>query len=573
MAKTDYLKELLGFIYGKDDADSLLSRLVSRIEARVAGIHPPASRVKGSLPLDQKDAFMITYGDQFQDQLRPSLQCLEEFAQKRLAGCMSGIHILPFFPYTSDDGFSISDYKAVHDGWGDWPEISSIGASFRLMSDLVLNHCSASHEWFQAFLRDEEEYRDFFITEDPETDLSMVVRPRALPLLTPFETDAGVRHVWTTFSADQVDLNFGNPQVLIEMVDVFLFHVEMGVQIIRLDAIAYLWKEIGHSCLHHPKTHAVVKLFREVVKQYVPWVLILTETNVPHKENISYFGNGEDEAQMIYQFSLPPLTLDAFLRQDAGHLRDWAATLPPVDGKTTYFNFMASHDGVGVTPAHGILSDDELAGLLSSVEERGGRVSYKATATGKIPYEMNINYCDAVAGDVDDPEMKAEKFIASQSILLAMPGVPGIYVHSLIGSGNWTEGMELTGMNRTINRQKLDLETVSAELDHKGSLRSRIFSYYTRLLTIRRGLKAFDPSSPFGILEADGPVFAVSRGAEGKPGRIICLVNVSDSPSLWKVDPASGIGDAADDLVGGSRVAAEDGSIRLAPYQVLWLSI
>lgn len=561
---------LIEEIYGREESNRITAKLIARIEERMPWIKKPETGGKGKLPLNQEDAFMITYGDQFRREGNLPLNCLKEFADAKLKGILSGVHILPFFPYTSDDGFSISDYLAVHEGWGDWEEVAAIGASYKLMSDLVLNHCSVSHPWFQGFLADHPRYREFFISVDPDTDLSMIVRPRALPLLTPFETAAGTKHVWTTFSADQVDLNFANPEVLIEMVDIFLFHVQMGIQVIRLDAIAYLWKEIGHPSIHHPKTHAVVKLYREIVNQYLPWVLILTETNVPHKENISYFGDGTDEAQMIYQFSLPPLTLDAFLREDAGYLRDWAGTLPPSDGRTTYFNFMASHDGVGMTPTHGILSDAEQEALIRSVEERGGLVSYKATADGKIPYELNINYRDAVAGDKTDPQQMAAKFVASQSILLAMPGVPGIYVHSLIGSGNWREGVAETGMNRTINRQKLNLDRVITELADPSHPRSMIYEAYTKLISIRRTRSAFDPAAPFAILPAEGPVFALSRGGEGYDW-VVCLVNIGSDPSEWAVPADLGLGSKAEDLVSGETLQFAGGRIRLDPYQVIWL--
>jgi glucosylglycerate phosphorylase len=567
---SESVRELVGFIYGPEKEEAVCSSLLERVKKRVARITAPPTRGEGSLPLDEADSFMITYGDQFRRPGTLPLECLKEFCEEKLTGVLSGVHILPFFPYTSDDGFSIADYTKVHPDWGGWKQVSGIGTSFKLMSDLVLNHCSASHRWFKGFLEDDPRYRDFFISVDPDTDLSTIVRPRALPLLTPFETAAGTKHVWTTFSADQVDLNFACPDVLIEMIDVFLFHVQMGVQVIRLDAIAYLWKEIGHPSIHHPKTHAVVRLFRAIVEEYVPWVIILTETNVPHKENISYFGTGDDEAHMIYQFSLPPLTLDAFRREDAGHLRDWAATLPPVDGRTTYFNFLASHDGVGVTPAHGILSDQELEGLIRSVEERGGLVSYKAVKEGKVPYELNINYRDAVAGDQTEPRQTAAQFIAAQSILLAMPGVPGIYVHSLIGSGNWSEGVKETGMNRTINRRKLQLDQVLQELSDPASLEARIFKGYTNMLKVRRERPAFHPASPFLVLKADGPVFGLLRGDEER-GRVVCLVNSSSRPAQWKVDPAAKLKGVLTDCINGGSFTVAAGSITLEPFQVLWL--
>ncbi len=568
---SERIRELIEEIYGKERSDEVYRRLMAGIKERLESIEPPAVRGSGDLPLSEEDAFVITYGDQFRKDKAEPLKVLGEFAGRFLQGIVSGIHILPFFPYTSDDGFSVSDYRQVNPAWGTWDDIRRIGTEFRLMSDLVLNHCSVSNEWFKRFLKGEGKYADYFITADKDEDLSMVARPRALPLLTPFETPGKTLYVWTTFSADQVDLNFGSPEVLIEMIDIFLFHVRNGIQVIRLDAIAYLWKEPGHSCIHHPKTHAVVKLFRAVVDEFVPWVVIITETNVPHRENVSYFGNGTDEAHMVYQFALPPLVLDAFLREDAGHLRDWAATLPPPDGRTTYFNFLASHDGVGLLPAHGILSEEELEGLINSVRNRGGLISYKAGASGNIPYEMNINYCDAVAETTLPVETRVRKFLASQAFLLIMPGVPGIYIHSIIGSGNWREGVEITGMNRTINRRKLDLEETSAELERKGSLRNLVYTGYAAMLEVRRTRRAFHPAASFRILPAAGPLFAAERVSPEGSERLVCVVNTSGGRVEYPMPADFKVTAVADILTLREIPLSAGGTVSVPPYGVLWL--
>jgi sucrose phosphorylase len=396
------------------------------------------------------------------------------------------------------------------------------------MADLVLNHCSVQSEWFQKYLEWDEKYKDFFITVEPGTDLSSVFRPRALPLLTPFSTADGEKLVWTTFSSDQVDLNYSNPEVLIEMISILFYYIQMGIQIIRLDAVAFLWKETGHTCLHHEKTHAVVKLFREIIKNYAPWVIIITETNVPHKDNLSYFGSGSDEAQMVYQFALPPLTLDAFIREDASHLREWAgSSLDKPSDTVSFFNFHASHDGVGVLPAKGILNESEIKNLLSTVEDRGGLISYKATKEGDIPYELNINYFSAIAGNEEDKDTAVNKFLSSQSVILAMTGMPGIYVHSLLGSVNYSEGVPVTGMNRTINREKLDYNKLEKELADPGTVRSRVLNGYKKMLDARRKEASFSPEGKQVILDASGPLLAVLRISPDGSEQVLCLVNVS----------------------------------------------
>jgi len=520
------IDNLLFFIYGRELAAEYSPRLEAIMGEAERKIAAPTHRGTGRLPMDHTDALLITYGDSLQSPGQKPLETLLDFANNNLRDIFSGVHILPFFPYSSDDGFSIIDYYEVNPELGTWKEIREIGSVFKIMSDLVLNHCSVQNEWFRRFLEDDPDYRDYFLNIDPSVDLSMIVRPRTHPLLTEFASESGPKHVWTTFSADQVDLNFGSPKVLLEMIKVLLFHVQQGVQIIRLDAIAYLWKEIGHPSIHHEKTHAAVKLFRAVLERVAPWVVIITETNVPHRENISYFGDMDDEAHMIYQFSLPPLVLDAFLRKDSRHLQRWAAALPDTGGRTTFFNFLASHDGIGLLPAAGILEPAEIDGLVENTRDRGGFINYKATPAGNIPYEMNITYLDAVAERSLPVSERAKKFLASQAIMLMLQGVPGIYIHSLLGSGNYPVGVKMTGQNRTINREKLAYDKIATELDSPGSLRNLVFNGFQAMLLARRSSPCFDPAGRMEILPTPSPVLALLRRAPDRRDCIIAMVNL-----------------------------------------------
>lgn len=572
--------ELLEEIYGAAVGRSTAERLAKLLSEGSAKLTPPPSAgaaraacgpaADSGLPLDERDAVLITYGDQLREPGRAPLRTLATFAERYLDGAISSIHILPFFPSTSDDGFAVSDYESVDPGLGGWEEIEEIAAHRRLMTDLVLNHCSASHRWFRGFLSGDERFTDYFLSVAPGTDLSSVIRPRALPLLTPFETPSGTRHLWTTFSSDQIDLNYANPELLLEMIRVLFGYVRHGAQIVRLDAIAYLWKEIGHPSIHHPKTHAVVRLLRSLLTRYAPWVLLITETNVPHEENLSYLGEGDDEAQMVYQFALPPLVLDAVLREDAGHLRRWASGLPQGLASATYFNFLASHDGIGLLPVRNILTSDELSGVVEATKERGGLVSYRATPSGEVPYELNISYRDAVAEEGLPEQERARKFLASQAVLLSLLGVPGIYIHSLLGSGNWREGAESTGRNRSINREKLAYPALEAELRREGSLRRRIFDGYLRMLRVRQR-PAFHPAGEQVVLPVEGPLFALLRRSPDGSDSVVCAINLSSRPQSIVVDPAF-----REELIDGGtlegRIERGGRRLSLAPWQVAWLA-
>lgn len=579
----DIVKQLLEKIYSdtlKADAwQNLLEEYSDKWRTRQAY----TTKESTSDICDETLSVLITYGDSLiGTKSEKPLKTLLNFLREETQGLVSGVHILPYSPYTSDEGFSVSDYRHVREDLGDWSDIQSIGKCFVLMSDLVLNHCSSKHAWFEKFLQCEKPFDEFFITEDKDVDLSRVVRPRPHFVLSEYKTAEGLRHVWTTFSRDQVDLNYATPRVLFEMLDTMMEYVHIHrARIIRLDAIAYLWKERGTSCIHLEKTHLVVKLMRAFLDEFAFGTLLITETNVPHEENISYFGNG-DEAHMVYQFPLPPLLLHAFVRENTEYICAWAKSLPQPQQKEkqTYFNFCASHDGVGLTPMHGIVPLGEREALIECVKKRGARVSYKATADGEIPYEINVNYLSAIVDPNFEIEKKARVFLASQSVLLAMPGVPGIYIHSLLGSENWTEEVIATGANRSINREKLDACAAQEEIANPENLRYHVFQGYLQLLAARRKSSAFAPYAPMQVLPTRKEIFAFVRGEQGKE-RVLCMVNVTNSDVTQYVDAAlfawkEGCTDlCTDDAVfipmdrdaSGKPVAL----FRMEPYEILWL--
>ncbi len=552
----------LTLLYGAHRAPELLTHVQTLLDQ----YRPRLPKRDGTLT--ERDALLITYGDQIQAPNTPPLQMLKQFSDTHLVGVVSGLHILPFYPWTSDDGFSVADYRAIDPALGSWAHIAALGENFRLMFDGVINHISTHSDWFQAFLRDEAPYRDYFITVDGNPDLSQVVRPRALPLLTPFSTPSGEKKVWTTFSADQIDLNFANSAVLLEILNVLLLYAERGATFIRLDAIAYLWKEIGTTCIHLPQTHEVIQFLRAALNDVSPHIHLVTETNVPHTDNIAYFGDGTNEAQLVYNFALPPLMLHTFRTGDARVLSEWAAGLTLPSAHTTFFNFLASHDGIGLNPVRGILSPADIDALAQQTLAHGGLISYKHNADGsQSPYELNINYFDALSNPhrAEPGAVQVDRFLAAQASMLALVGVPGLYFHSLFGSRGWREGVQQTGRNRTINRQKCDYAVLESELANPASLRAHVFTRYQQLLRVRAASPAFHPHGAQRILDLSPHVFTLERLAPNNPARALCLHNVSAQPQL--VQPPFS---TSTDLITNRTV--NETALTLAPYQVLWLA-
>jgi len=575
------MKAKLEFVYGPElgqqayDSLSELIRKYRYLKERQA-VLPSAQR------LTERDVVLITYGDQVQSGSCSHLQTLHHWLKNRLAGIINTIHILPFYPYTSDDGFSVVDYRQVDPALGSWADVQALHTDFRLMFDGVINHISASSNWFQGFLRGEAPYKDYFIVTDPATDLSQVTRPRALPLLTRFQTSEGEKYLWTTFSPDQLDLNFANPEVFLNIADLLLFYVSQGADLIRLDAIGYMWKEIGTNSIHLPQTHALVQVLRSVLDECAPNTLLITETNVPHRDNISYFGDGKNEAQLVYQFPLVPLVLNALQAEDARHLTDWAAGLEKISDTTTFFNFLASHDGIGVVPARGILNEVEINALVERTLAHGGQVSYKNNPDGsQSPYELNITYFDFLSdpnATIESDEVKISRFLVSQAIMLAMQGVPGIYLHSLLGSHNWLAGLAQTGRARTINREKLNLTDLENSLNDSASHIARVFARYTALLRQRIAQPAFHPNAAQSVLSLPGQasLFSLLRTATDQTTQVLAIHNVSSQPQKF-IASLDTIGLSASpaytDLLSGQTYSPTDNQLNLAvaPYQVLWL--
>ncbi|MBI4226034.1 sugar phosphorylase [Candidatus Roizmanbacteria bacterium] len=577
--------EKLIFLYGEEKAKEVekkLKKIIDEVKAKIV--------CEDRAFWDEKDIFLITYADSFQEidsgqvfrqvfdreaqtesaqdtkQSRSArmttsvtLKTLSKFLDLHLKGAISGVHILPFFPYSSDRGFSVMDYNQVKKEFGSWGDVQEIGKNYRLMADLVLNHVSVKHDWFQKFLAGDEKYWNYFIhfekSNIPHEALKKVFRPRFTSLLSPFQTARGERWVWTTFSVenstDQVDLNYHNPEVLIEIIRVLLNLLAKSIRVFRLDAVAYIWKKLGTDCKNLPEGHAVVSLFRNILDLVCPSAIIITETNVPYEDNITYFGDGQNESQMVYNFSLPPLILNAFYTGKANHLTSWAKMLKSSSDKTTFFNFLSTHDGIGILGAKGILPENQIELLLDQIIENGGKLSERILSTGeRTVYEMNSTWWSALNRKDEMFESAFQKFLTSIAICLALAGVPALYYHLFFGTENNLEGYKKTRIKRDINRKNLNLHQLEKILANKETKEIKVFSAVCKILRTRSLNSAFHPNSKQEILELDNRIFAVLRGED--EDRVLALHNVSRQ----KVE-----------------VKFEDKTYVLEPYGFKWVSL
>ncbi len=564
---------LLNRIYEPAAAERALNGLLTLVAGQSAPIGEGGGyRDRGRLGAG--DVWLIAYADHVSDTPRavpahrPPLQVMAELLDTELAGIVNGVHLLPFYPWTSDDGFAVADHKSVDPALGGWNDVEAIGETHRLMVDAVVNHVSASHAWVREWMAGE---RDGYVMEvDAAFDATRVVRPRTSPLFTPFEgPDGRPRYAWTTFSPDQVDLDYRNPDVLVALTEVLLAYARRGAGVIRLDAVGFLWKTEGTPCIHLPETHAVVKLWRAMLDHCAPGTLLITETNVPHEENISYFGEG-DEAHLVYQFPLAPLVLAAFTWGNAQDLTRWAASLEEPPAGTTFFNFLGSHDGIGMRPAEGLLSPTQVTGLCDLARATGGGVSYRANPDGsQTPYELNTTYIDVLMAVADDGQGVA-RVAAAHAILLALQGVPGLWFGALFGLTNDPEAVRSTGHLRSVNRARVQIDSLRSSLADHGSLAQVVHEALATLVRLRRSHPSFAPRSPQRIIPTPGWLFAVERGPVGR--RVVVVVSVSDRDR--RIQPVQ--------LIGGGwwrdrlqtprpTVMGSSDPMVLPPYGVGWL--
>ncbi len=567
------LTSLIQQVYPALDCEALT-------DAVIAAFWPDGSapRAEGRIPSNdlwnEQDALLITYGNSIIDGAHKPLDLLHDFLLRRMKDVVNGVHILPFFPYTSDDGFAVSDFRAVNPQLGDWPDINRISEDFDLMSDLVLNHVSSQGQWFNSYRQGQAPYDKYFFEASPDDDLKDVVRPRTTPLLQEVETSNGPRHVWCTFSHDQIDVDFRNPEVLLEFLRIIRLHVDNGVQIIRLDAVAFLWKEPGTSSIHLPQTHAIIKLMRVLCDFASEKIILLTETNVPKAENLSYFGH-HDEAHAIYNFPLPPLVLHAVMSGSAHYLRRWQSGMPPAPMGCAFLNFTASHDGIGMRPAEGILPTDEQARMIDTIKDIGGLVSMRALPDGgEAPYEINTTFFEATAQTFDGKDdYHFDRFVCTQTIPMSLEGIPAFYIHSMLGTPNDHAQVKHRGMNRAINRHRWDYPELNARLDDPTSTQSRVLTALSDRLRIRAKQPAFHPNATQFTMPLTDSVFGVWRQSLDRRQSIFALHNVSNQTVTLSHLSMNLIEDEIwYDLISGETINMHKGALKLAPYQCCWIT-
>ncbi len=575
----------LEFLYGAEVAAKWLPEFERIIKVHHAHKSPARlardSMMSAERLFSERDLVLITYADMFRDGSEKPLKTLMRICTGMMEA-PNTLHILPFFPYSSDRGFAIIDYTQVDCNLGDWSDIRQLAGSFKLMFDGVLNHVSSRSQVFQDYLDGRPDAAEYFIAYESPEDLtadqrSKIFRPRTSDILSRFYTINGPRYLWTTFSDDQIDLNYRNPEVLLAATEALLLYVRMGADLLRLDAVTFIWAEPGTECVHLDETHEIVKLLRTVMDIAAPGTALITETNVPHQDNISYFGNGFNEAHMVYNFALPPLVLYTFFAQDSGPLSRWAAGMEPPSDQTHFFNILDTHDGIGLQGAKDILDKNQIDLIVSSAKQNGALVSYKAVkGGGEEPYEINSTWWSVLSDKEANQTMEhqVEKYVASRSISLVLKGVPAIFVHGALATENDWETYNRTKHPRDLNRAYIEADYLEEQFK-TPTLKAQLLLERLRPLHVNRIVhKAFHPNGGQKVLLLHPGVFIVLRTAPDGERRILALTNISNGHCTVHAPKADLEGiDKWRDILGEKEFSADGGKmiITLEPYEVLWL--
>jgi len=524
---------------------------------------------------NESHSVLITYADSIYKNGEATLITLRKLLSKHFGSLSKVVHILPFLKSTSDGGFAVSSYDSLEEKFGDWDDLKSISKNHDLMADLVLNHVSSSHPWVQQFIKSQEPGISNVFSPKQNLDWSNVVRPRSSSLFSQINTDDGPKQVWTTFGPDQIDLNWHNPKMTLEFLNLITTYLSNGIKWLRLDAVGFIWKESGTTCLHLPKAHSIVKLLRVLLNNLLDDGVLITETNVPQKENLSYL-IPDDEAHMAYNFPLPPLLLEAIITSRADILNSWIFDWPILPEDTTLFNFTASHDGVGLRALEGLMNEQRIKDLLINCEKRGGLVSHRRLSNGDDkPYELNISWWSAMEDSSRDAKrFQHERFILSQLLVMALKGVPAFYLPALLASENDIKSFSMTGQRRDLNREKFKSENLSAVLNNPESNANKNLKYLRNAMDVRSELKQFHPCSQMKCLSrgrsdivvikrGKGPesVFAIHNMTENK---INYQLNDNDLPKIIDNDFNT------HDFLTSTKYNCKN--ISLDPFQVIWLS-
>ena len=606
---------LFKMLYGdRPDFTQQMVRLVETLALRYMERAPVlrksdlAREVHYNWFLNQKWVAMALYCDRFADNLQglhDKLPYLQELGVNML-------HVMPILdcpPVNNDGGYAVRDFRKIDSKYGAMKDLESLATALRsremlLVLDVVVNHTSEEHEWAARARQGEKKYQDYYyVFDDREIpDAYEEGMPEIFPVTAPgnFTWDESMgKWVMTVFNNYQWDLNYRNPAVLIEMLDIILFWANKGADILRLDAVAFLWKKIGSTCQNEREAHLLLRLMKDCCQVTAPGVLFIAEAIVAPGEIAKYFGEDaiySKECEIAYNASLMALLWDAVATKNANLLNLGIKNLPEKLERATWLNYVRCHDDIGLGFDD---RDVELAGYDPTLH-RSFLVDYftgrfpSSPARG-MPFGTNLKTGDArisgslaslvglesalESGDEEAINAAIKAITLLHSVILSFGGLPLMYYGDAIGTLNNLEFLSDPATqhdSRWVHRSRFDWDKAEKR-HHSGTVEQRIFSALKKMIALRKELPPFADFDNRHLLLVENPNLLVfyRTDPENCRSRVLAVSNFNVEAQALSIETLLPHGffshGVMTDLYSGERVPVEDGQITIPALSFYWL--
>ena len=543
----------------------------------------------------------MLYVDRFSKNLKGFMQKIDYLEELGV----NYVHLMPLLKMpqeANDGGYAVSDYRTVEKRFGSMADIRKIAKTFRsknmlLELDLVLNHTSNEHEWAKKALQGEKEYQDMYYMYDDRSmpDAFEQTLPEIFPENAPGNftyLPAINKWVFTVFNTYQWDLNYTNPKVFIEMIKILLNLANQGVDVLRLDAVAFMWKKLGTQSQNLDEAHILLQLFKACTKIAAPGAIFKAEAIVQPVEIVKYLGGGTvDECEIAYNASYMVYLWDAMATQNKRILEHGLQNIPRLPKGTTWINYIRCHDDIGL----GYADQDILAAGYNPFDHKQFMISYYvgefegSPAKGQRfmynPKTKDARITGATAtllglekgleeGNAELTELAVRKILLMHSGIMSFGGIPLVYYGDELACTNdysFLEDPSKQDDNRWLNRPIIDWKK-AAKRNQPGTIEHRVFSALKQMIALRKSIPEFYNENDYQLVKNDNPhVFSFLRTRDWH--KTLVLMNVSAQPQTVSqtVLEQTGFGHYVYDQYQQQDIALENGALTLEPFQFLWL--
>lgn len=517
------------------------------------------------------------------------------------------LHLMPLLKPRSgpnDGGYAVVDYRAVDPSLGTMDDLEALATELRqhgisLCIDLVCNHTAKEHEWALKARAGDVDYQNYYLMYDDRTvpDAFEETLPEVFPEFKPgnftFYADFG-KWVWTTFNEYQWDLNYRNPAVLAEMVDIILFLANKGIEVLRLDAVAFMWKRLGTDSQNQPEAHAILQVFRALSRMAAPGLLLKAEAIVSPDKLVPYLGRGlaaNKECELAYHNVFMVLLWSALAERRVVLMTRALQNMPAIPSATSWCTYVRCHDDIGWAVrdedaaevglsgfAHRAFLSDFYSGRFPGTFARGGtfqvnartgdrRINGSLASLAGLELALEENASEAA-------DVALRRIALLHNLILVFGGVPLLYMGDEIGLLNdhsYKVNPDLADDTRWMHRPVMDWEKVATRRDW-WTPHGRIFQDLTRLIELRKQTPALHAqAATYAVWAHNDHVLGLLR--ESPRGRVLVLANFNEVPEYVPGQRLRELGLAATavDLLTGNTLQTS-GGLNLEPYQVFWLS-